>query len=128
MSFDPNARKRSHTRVPSKLEADLVFEEGEACMGFLENISLRGLFMRTDRCVPVGSAGRVKLHLGGRGHGLVVGIEGVAVRSDENGVGVRFSGMAQDAFAVLQDLVLYNAENREQVEAEMEDLLREDVA
>ena len=117
MSSDSN--KREFTRVPSRLEVDLKAEDGTEITSYLENLSLRGVFLPTEHKVQEGTACRVVMHLGGRDRGLALEAGGVVARNTDEGVAVRFKEIAYEAFEHLRNLVLFNARDPEVVEDEL---------
>ena len=114
-----DSNNRESTRGPSGMEVDLRFYDGTEISGLLNNISLRGLFMPTDRSVPVGSACDVTVHLGGRDRGLALEIKGEVARCEEGGVGIRFDEITYEAFQHLQKIVFFGSSDPDTIENEM---------
>ncbi len=117
MCSEPN--KRDFTRVPSGLDVDILMEDGCELAGRVQNVSMRGIFVPTERAFEEGVKCRVMLHLGGRGHGITLEARGEVARSSENGLGVRFDEIAYNAFQHLRKLVRYNADDPGVIEEEL---------
>ncbi len=122
MSSDAN--RREFTRVPSGLEVDLSLADGSEITGYLENISLRGVFVRTSERAPSGTECRITLHLAGRGGPFTLEASGFVVHVDQEGLGVCFDEITFEAFERLRNLVFYNADDPGAVEDEFEGQLR----
>ena len=114
-----DSNQREFTRVPSGMEVDLQFYDGSEIAGLLDNISMRGLFVPTDRRMPEGSACEVTIYLGGRDHGIALDVKGEVTRCTDDGIGVRFDEISYQAFQHLQQIVLFSSGNSEVIEEEL---------
>lgn len=120
MSHQPD--RRAYTRVAAHLEADLETEEGLELRGVLQNLSVRGFFLRTNEFAPVGSTCRIQIFPLGRGHGALVATGRIA-REGEEGLGVEFDHLPYDTFEIVRRIVLSAAERPDRVEDELLDRL-----
>ena len=97
--------KRNFTRV--KLNADVLLEHnGASLVGELDDISLKGMFVRTSLTIPISEPVHVTVNAY-----PYTGIELDArvVRSGENGVELEINRMAVESFVRLRDLIMHRA-------------------
>jgi PilZ domain len=98
--------KRRFTRVEFAIGAVIEFD-GEAFEGRVENISLRGIFIRTDRRVPLGTYVDITINLYSLEPDRGVMLHARSARVDDEGVGFEFHAMDSDSFAHLYGIVSY---------------------
>lgn len=84
-----NHDKRFHERVDCRTEA-VVEWEGRVFSGEVENLSLKGLFVRTDTVIPIDSVVRVTVRFTGDSSRMSFSLDARVVRVDERGVGLNF--------------------------------------
>ncbi len=108
--------RRKFSRVPFRLKA-YVNCRNVATKGEVENVSLNGMFVRTDVKLPQGDTAEITLYLTGTANPLdiSVNITGTVVRSEENGVVLAFREMDLDSFAQLKNIIAYNDGNADKV-------------
>jgi hypothetical protein len=84
--------RRKGTRTPFITEVILSFNDGQAdIVGELQDISIFGLFLETDRAVAAGSSCTVRIVVSAKNSRLIIqDIEGSIVRSDRRGLGIQF--------------------------------------
>jgi len=109
---------RGFTRVNFTTRAE-VDVDGEVLDGTLQDISMGGLFFRSDASVQVGDACEVRIFLGDEDPMVMHALSYVA-RCDDNGFAVSFSGFYCDSASHLQQVILLNADDKEQVMDELE--------
>ncbi len=102
--------RRSFTRLPTELEADIRLDDGRVVTGRASDVGLRGLFLVTDEPVAEGSTCVVTLFLGGRDLGLSLRAEGAVARRAEGGLGIAFSEVTHAAFHHLRNLIHFDAD------------------
>lgn len=93
--------RRSSERVPIEAEVELQFDSvGEFVEKYSENLSLGGMFVKTEEPQPQGTPVRFVLHLGGyelRGSGEVAWVRTAAGQTEEStGMGIRFHDLDPD--------------------------------
>ena len=98
--------QRRFARVLSRLSVDLRTASGVEIAGELDNLSLRGIFLRTDAEIAPGTPCTVTLHLGGRGSGLALEAQGQIAHTAPEGVGIRFDEVAYEAFEHVRNLAV----------------------
>lgn len=98
--------QRRFARVLSRLSVDLRTVDGIEVVGELDNLSMRGIFLRTDAQIAPGTACAVTLHLGGRGSGLALEAHGEIAHAAPDGVGIRFDEVAYEAFEHVRNLAV----------------------
>ncbi len=119
-----DANRREFTRVSSGMEVDLSLADGSEITGYLENISLRGIFVRTSERASPGIECRIILHMAGRGGPFTLEARGFVAHVDQEGLGVCFDEITFEAFERLRNLVFYSADDPTAVEDEFESQLR----
>lgn len=58
--------------------------------GLVRDISMNGMFVRSDSSFPVGTKCQVEIYLKGRSSELTIKLNGAIVRRDQGGCGVHF--------------------------------------
>lgn len=95
---------RKCKRVHFVCQAEVVIS-GQWFEAMTDNISICGMFIRTDHRMPVGMVGRISLKL----HKAYIGyVNGVIVRSDNNGLAFQFKSFDFDSFNHIHTLVHRN--------------------
>ncbi len=69
------------------------------------NLSLNGLYIRTDRQLPVGKRAAISLNLPSASTGLPITVDGEVVRNDMNGMAFQFKSMGFDQFYYLKTII-----------------------
>ncbi len=84
--------RRKATRTPFNTEVVLSFGDGQSeVVGELQDLSIFGMYLETDRAVAAGSSCAVRIALSARNSQLLIkDIEGSIVRSDRRGLGIKF--------------------------------------
>ena len=114
------SNRRDFTRVPSGLDVDVHFEDGGEFAGRIEDVSLKGIFIPTEKPFAEGTRCRIVLHLGGRGHGIALEAHGEVARCTDDGIGLSFDEISLDAFEHLRNLVRFNAGDPDAIEDELD--------
>jgi len=65
--------------------------------GTVENLSLKGLFIKTDQLVPLDEPVGILLSFAGSNGNLSLSLEGKVVRVSEEGIGVNFKKISIDS-------------------------------
>ena len=82
-------KKRQFERVDCRTTA-LITYQGRAFSGEVENLSLKGLFVKTDQKIDLNETVQVTVYFNGDSGDLSFGIDGKVVRCDEQGIGLSF--------------------------------------
>jgi hypothetical protein len=112
--MDANRRRRS--RVATHFTAGFTQTGKPAEALATRNISLKGLLAEPNAAVRTDASGVLRICLGA---GAVIEIECRVIRSDATGVAVDFLPMDADSFFHLRNLVRYNAEDADEIDAEL---------
>ena len=86
--------QRSFTRLPIHLEAVITYN-GTVVTGELENISLKGVFVRTAQNIPAGKTVTITVYIHSRDQ-QVCRLKGHVVRVSDEGVALEFEGTLLD--------------------------------
>ncbi|MBI9086521.1 MAG: PilZ domain-containing protein [Desulfobacterales bacterium] len=112
--------KRDKTRV--KFKTQVAIRAGDMKITSEANstdISLRGMFVRTDQVLPVDTACHVDILLSGSSSRLSIRVQGRVVREDREGLGIVFDSLDVDSYYHLKNLLLYNAQDPDSLEKEI---------
>lgn len=97
--------KRNVTRV--KLNADVSLEgNGFNLAGETNDLSLKGMYVRTSMALPVSEP--VRLTLNAYSYSGIE-LDARVVRSNEDGVGLEIKRMTVESFVRLRDLIMHQA-------------------
>jgi hypothetical protein len=104
-------KKRDTTRVEFHNRAELEIE-GLVLSGTVEDLSLKGLFVKTEASqqpIQIGQEVKVTIHFSGTTSNLSIDVQGKVVRLTQDGIGIEFTDMEFDSFVHLRNVVAYNA-------------------
>ena len=104
MSRGVAMNSRNFTRVNYSTESSVRFG-GEVAMCKTDNLSLRGMYLKTDNDIPLKSSVNVTVYHSSHGS---LKVNANVVRKDVNGVGLQIHSINADAFAQLRDIVAAN--------------------
>lgn len=90
--------KRMFERVALKTEA-IIRHRGVTFKGEVENLSLKGLFVRTDQTIPLGEEVDVSMFFFGSSAELSFSLEASVVRATAEGIGLSFRKIDIDSLA-----------------------------
>ena len=107
---------REFTRVPLQILVRVVGESGACEEGVARDLSLRGVYLSGADTLVVGERCEVELELGGGE--VTVRAYGRVARVERAGIAIEFTELPLDALDHLRKLVLYNAEDPDEVERE----------
>ena len=82
-------KKRQFERVDCRTTA-LITYQGLAFRGEVENLSLKGLFVKTDQKIDLNETVQVTVYFNGNSGDLSFSIEGKVVHCDDQGIGLSF--------------------------------------
>ncbi len=108
-----NVRIDFETRVVLKCEGQTILSDADS-----RDISLKGMFIKTDQVLRVGTPCDLELILSGTSTNLRIAINGEITRQGDNGLGVSFGGIDLDSYWHLKNLLLYNAQDPDALEQE----------
>lgn len=98
-----NRRSDVRKKAPAKIDATITYTDAltHAKAGIVENMSKNGIFLKTDRSMSKDAYIGMKLdteNLIGR----KLWAQGVVVRTEEDGVGIKFTYVEQDLSKILK--------------------------
>ncbi len=111
--------QRRNMRSSISARAELRLHTGVLMEGNSRDISLTGIFIHTDRMLPVGNTCHLTVVLEGGASEFRIDTKGEVVRVDEDGIAVEFYEVALDSLQHLCKLLLYNADEPELIEEEL---------
>ncbi len=82
-------KKRKFERVDCRTTA-LITYQGVVFKGEVENLSLKGLFVKTDQKIDLNETVQVTVYFNGNSGDLSFSIEGKVVHCDDQGIGLSF--------------------------------------
>jgi len=102
--------KRSKPRVYYKTDILLKLDKFEVrASGNSIDLSLKGIYVKTDDDIPVGTECVVKISLSGTTENLPLKMRGTVVRKELSGIGISFTSMDIDSYTHLKNVVRYNS-------------------
>lgn len=119
----PKQDLREFTRCKICLKAEVRLANGILLEGETENISMKGLWFRTEKTFPKDTPVRIHLYLTGTKEKEALDIRGHVVRIEANGMGICFEEIDADSVEHLQRLLMYNAEEIDKIHQEFEEHL-----
>ncbi len=79
-----------------------------------ENISLKGLFLKTDKLIPVNTDCSVEIGLQGTTSNMRFTVEGKICRHDPSGLGIAFTRLNVDNYTHISNLVNLQASQKQE--------------
>ncbi len=117
MSDEHDIPIREFTRSPVHMTVYLRTEDGTEIHGTTREISMNGLFIECADKLPVDTPCHITLTLGDGEHLIEADAEVKGIIS--SGMGLAFTGIEAESWEHLKRLNLFNAEDPDQVEAEL---------
>lgn len=105
---------RSFSRVNFTIDA-LVTQAEKTIKGEVRNISLQGLYIETHEKLSADLPVDISIQLAGTTPEVAINAAGTVVRTDEKGIGIRFSKIDVDSFAHLRNVVSYQCGDGDKV-------------
>lgn len=102
--------RRRYQRVPFSTQIILVYSDNEMDVtGSSTNLSIKGLFVETQKKVSSGMKCKVKIILSGGIDVIELLIHARVARVDNNGMGIIFDAMDLETYTHLKNIVQYNS-------------------
>ena len=112
--------RREKTRVHFKTQVTLKADESKIVSeANSKDISIRGMFVNTEKKMPVGTPCDIEILLTGTSTKLALNIKGIVTRQDATGLGISFDSMDLDSHFHLKNIIMYNASDPEEIEDEV---------
>lgn len=122
--------KRNFSRIPFKIEAHFDYN-GKNIRGEVENLSLKGMLLKTDVRPEVDTLLPISIVLTeGKEEdddSPALHIRGRVVRQTPEGIGVFFDEMDLESFSHLSKIIEYNSGDPEKVKNELIDYIRKNL-
>lgn len=116
--------KRRFKRVLFRTEA-IVQHGDKTFTGEVADLSLRGMFVKSARVIPLGETVKARILLSGSTSELSIQVDGTVVRhQQQDGFGIQFHEMDVDSFVHLRNVVIYNSGDPSQVMEEFMDFMK----
>ncbi|NOX34433.1 MAG: PilZ domain-containing protein [Deltaproteobacteria bacterium] len=112
MAVSNNDERRKHSRVGFTTAIQILLEvNGKEinCKGSSRDLSLKGIFISTDKKFPSGTKCSIKVCLTGTIDKIELLMKGTVVRITDNGMGIVFDSMDVDTYSHLKNIVHYNS-------------------
>ena len=110
-------KKRDTTRVEFHTRAE-VRAGGKVIEGTVENLSLKGMFLKAETShfsIQSGQAVGILIRLAGARTKLSIELRGKVIRWDKEGLGIEFTEMEFDTFVHLRNIVAYNSGDEDRI-------------
>lgn len=91
--------------------------------GEVENLSVKGMFVKTEQKINAGITLSIVLDLSEESSKLVLKLTGEVTRQDSHGVAVEFTEIDTDSFVRLRNVVTHTFLNEEKIAREFDDAL-----
>jgi hypothetical protein len=106
-----SVRNRKFNRIRFESQAMVMTGEQEF-EASTENLSLNGLFIRTERKIPDGERAEIKINVPSASRSPFITVDGVVVRHDDHGLAFQFKSLDQDSFSYLKTVINRKSPNR----------------
>ena len=117
--------KRDFTRVPFETKADINWDS-KSITGTVENLSLKGMFLKTTEEVEDNREISIKIFLTGSSTQLTIDLDGTVLRHESGGLAIRFQKIDIDSFIHLRNVVAYNQGSADEIMKEFFHFLSKD--
>ncbi len=98
--------KRRFSRVDFTVKA-LVASGDAAFRGEVDNLSLHGIFIRTDQRLPLGATAEITIGLADVEPEIVIHVSATVARHTPEGIGFEFGKIDVDSFTHLRSIISY---------------------
>ncbi len=98
--------KRRFSRVDFTVKA-LVAAGATAFRGEVDNLSLHGIFIKTDQRLPVGTEANITIGLADVEPEIVIHVAAAVARLTPEGIGFEFGKIDVDSFTHLRSIISY---------------------
>jgi PilZ domain len=121
-NMEEGSNQREFTRVHVQVQVEVKALGVTILSSQPQDLSLKGLMVRTEERLPEGTPCEVKLVLGDQL--TEIHAEGLVVRDYGEGFAVQFTRiLGVESYGHLKNLVLYNAQDTERIEREFQEHL-----
>ena len=114
------SEKRKFSRIAFRVAAEIRVDDATFTVHQIENLSVGGCLFPASRSFTVGAPCRVIISLEGAVDAPKVEADGEIVRSDQEKIGIKFTGIDPDSLYHLHNILRYNAADPDRVEQEID--------
>lgn len=104
-------RNRRFNRIRFESQA-MINTGGQSFEAITENLSLNGLFIRTEKHLPVGNRAEILFKLPSASRSSPITVNCTVVRNDVHGMALQFGSLDQDSFSRLKTVINRKCPNR----------------
>ncbi len=121
MQSDPK-ENRKHTRIDLEFDVELQIDNSSLYHGKTKNISFGGLYFYTSNAKDIasGSTGTLTLRRDSQTDQNVISFKCQVVHVEEAGAGVKFVSIDLNGYQEFKNLMVYNSEDGDKLQAELE--------
>lgn len=112
--------RRRFTRVPFNVVAKLIVAGAVHSIDAVNDLSVGGCSLTSDLKLPSGTSCDIQISLGDSVPQITIQIGATVVRHHQGQLAVKFLSIDPDGLYHLQRIILYNAEQPDDVEKEIE--------
>src|SRR6266568_2540522 len=116
--------QRRFSRVDFVINA-LVKYDDTAFRGEVENLSLRGIFIKSDRVLEIGTPAEITIGLTSVEPEIVIQVDATVVRVEEGGIGFQFAKLDVDSFSHLRSIISYRQGDADSIMDEFVDFMEQ---
>ncbi|MDY6881659.1 MAG: PilZ domain-containing protein [Thermodesulfobacteriota bacterium] len=113
--------KRRFTRIPFTVKSEIRANNVLYCVEEFTNLSVGGCLVPITAQLDPGTECQVEVLLSGVSSELTLRVEGEVVRSQPEEVAIRFTRIDPDSLFHLQNIIRYNAQDPDKIEAEIQE-------
>ena len=118
--------KRRFTRVDFTINALVKYDE-TSFRGEVDNLSLHGIFIKTDRDVPLGTQADIIICLTEMQPEIVISLTAKAIRSVAGGVGFQFDRIDVESFSHLRSIISYRKGDADTIMNEFAEFVEQNI-
>lgn len=120
-------QQRKFTRVLFSRKVEISLQDNnevkydyDFCEGMIENLSLKGMFIKTEKNLPLNGTIFIKIPLSDE---ISIDILGRIIRKTDIGVAIFFTEIDMDSFSHLKNIIVNNLGDEDIVEQELNNQL-----
>lgn len=110
---------RRFTRIPFKMNTDLVVNDETYSTEKITNLSVGGCLLPVDVDPQPGSSCTIKITLEGTSDEMAIMIDGEIVRKTPEGLAIKFVRIDPESLFHLQNIIRYNSPDADIIESEI---------
>jgi len=112
----PTYESRRFSRIPVVKPVTIISDEGETIAAKTQDVSALGMRVTSETPLPPGSTCTVSFHLE---EAKEIEVKGNIVHAGRTRLGIEITAIRADTIINLRDLILANADNPEEIDAEL---------